>query len=117
MGELNGRGPLGRSSRPGPGAGGAMRRAASDGKASLMGGLRLQPQTHTLVAQCGPMDVIAAHAAARPDAPVIIEEPRRLTWREYLERRNRLAHALAQRGLRAGEHVIVSATNSIEYML
>ena len=63
------------------------------------------------------MDVIAAHAAAKPDVPVVIEEPRRLTWREYLERRNRLAHALTALGLRAGEHVIVYATNSIEYML
>ena len=63
------------------------------------------------------MDAIATHAAARPDAPALIEGSRRLTWRDYHERRNRLAHALAGRGLRAGEHVIIYAPNSIEYLL
>jgi acyl-CoA synthetase (AMP-forming)/AMP-acid ligase II len=63
------------------------------------------------------MDAIAQHAAAKPDAPALIQDDRRLTWREFLQHRNRLAHALATRGLRAGEHVIVYAPNSIEYML
>jgi len=63
------------------------------------------------------MDIIAAHAAKSPDATALVEGARRLSWGEFLETRNRLAHALDARGLRAGEHVIVYATNSIEYML
>ena len=63
------------------------------------------------------MDTVATHAAAKPDAPALIEGDRRLTWRAYHERRNRLAHALAGLGLRAGEHVIVYAANSMENML
>jgi len=63
------------------------------------------------------MDAIATHAAAKPGIPAVIEGDRRLTWREYHEQRNRLAHALAGRGLRAGEHTIIYAHNSIEYML
>ena len=63
------------------------------------------------------MDAIAAHAAATPDAPALIEGDRRLTWRDYRLRRNRLAHALAGLGLRRGEHVIVYAPNSMESML
>ena len=58
------------------------------------------------------MDAIATHAAVKPETPAIIEEPRCLTWHDYHERRNRLAHALARLGLRAGEHVIVYAPNS-----
>ena len=67
--------------------------------------------------QCAPMDAIATHAAAKPDAPALIEGDRRLTWREFHDRRNRLAHALVGLGLRTGEHVIVYAPNSIEYVL
>ena len=63
------------------------------------------------------MDAIAAHAAAKPEMPAVVEGDRRLTWREYHEQRNRLAHALGALGLRAGEHAIVYAHNSIEYML
>jgi acyl-CoA synthetase (AMP-forming)/AMP-acid ligase II len=63
------------------------------------------------------VDVIAANAAATPNTPAIIEGDRRLTWREYHGARNRLAHALAGLGLRAGEHVVLYAPNSIEYML
>src|SRR5437763_16999478 len=90
---------------------------ASDvfGRASVIAGLASSPIV--CVAQCGPMDAIAANAAAKPDAPAIIEGERHLTWREYHARRNRLAHALAGRGLQSGEHVIVYAPNSTEYLL
>ena len=63
------------------------------------------------------MDIIDVHAGAKPDIAALVEGERRLTWREYREQRNRLAQALAAHGLGAGEHVIVYATNSIEYML
>jgi acyl-CoA synthetase (AMP-forming)/AMP-acid ligase II len=63
------------------------------------------------------MDAVATHAAAKPDTPAVIEGTREVSWRDYHERRNRLAHALARLGLRGGEHVIVYAPNSIEYLL
>ena len=50
------------------------------------------------------MDAIATHAASMPDAPAVIEGERRLTWREFHERRARLAHAVAALGVRRGEH-------------
>jgi fatty-acyl-CoA synthase/long-chain acyl-CoA synthetase len=63
------------------------------------------------------MDWLTAHTARQPDAYVMHEGDRRWTWREYLDRRNRVAHALAGLGLTQGEHTIVYATNSMEYML
>src|SRR5262249_33423002 len=46
-----------------------------------------------------------------------IEGVRRLTWRALLERRNRLASSLVKQGVGRGEHVIVYAPNSLEYLL
>ncbi|HYE93340.1 MAG TPA: AMP-binding protein [Terriglobales bacterium] len=63
------------------------------------------------------MDAIAAHAAAKPQTPAIVEGDRQVTWAAFHDARNRLAHALAGLGLRAGEHLIVYAHNSTEYML
>ena len=63
------------------------------------------------------MDLLARHAEARPEHPAVIEGERRLSWREYHETRNRLAHGLAGLGLVAGEHVALYAHNSIEMLL
>jgi long-chain acyl-CoA synthetase len=63
------------------------------------------------------LDFVSIHAQAKPDAIAQIEEERRLTWRELLERRNRLANALVKRGVGRGEHVIVYAPNSLECLL
>jgi acyl-CoA synthetase (AMP-forming)/AMP-acid ligase II len=63
------------------------------------------------------MDFVARHADAHPDRPALIEIDRRLSWREFCERRNRLAHALADLGLTAGEHVVIYAHNSLEVIL
>jgi acyl-CoA synthetase (AMP-forming)/AMP-acid ligase II len=63
------------------------------------------------------MDIIARHALAHPDAPAVIDGERRLAWREYHEARNRLAHALADLGLAAGEHAVLYAHNSPEVLL
>ena len=63
------------------------------------------------------MDYIAIHAQSKPDALAQIEGDRRLTWRELLERRNRLADALVKHGVGRGEHVIIHAPNSLEYLL
>ena len=35
------------------------------------------------------MDVLAAHAQRAPDALALIEGERRLTWRAFVDRRNR----------------------------
>jgi long-chain acyl-CoA synthetase len=63
------------------------------------------------------MDILARHAAAQPDKAAIIEGERRWTWREYHERRNRLARALAGLGLTAGEHAVLYAHNAGELLL
>ena len=63
------------------------------------------------------MDILAHHADTHPDTPALIEDGRRLTWRDYVEARNRLAHALADLGLATGEHVVLYAHNSLEVLL
>ena len=63
------------------------------------------------------MDILARHAAAQPDKAAIIDGERRWTWREYHERRNRLARALAGLGLTAGEHAVLYAHNAAEVLL
>jgi len=63
------------------------------------------------------LDFLAIHAQAKPDALAQVEGDRRLTWRELLERRNRLANSLVKQGVGRGEHVIIYAPNSLEYLL
>ena len=63
------------------------------------------------------MDFVSLHAQSKPDAVAQIEEDRRVTWRELLSRRNRVAGALAKLGVGRGEHVIVYAPNSLECLL
>ena len=63
------------------------------------------------------MDYVALHAQSKPDAVAQIEGDRRLTWRALLERRSRLASSLVKQGVGRGEHVIIYAPNSLEYLL
>jgi long-chain acyl-CoA synthetase len=63
------------------------------------------------------MDALAAHAAKHPDKPALVQADRALTWRQFVERRNRLAHALTAAGLAAGEHTVIYAHNSLEYLI
>ena len=63
------------------------------------------------------MDFVALHAQSQPDATAQIEGDRSLTWRQLLERRNRVANALGKLGVSRGEHVIIYAPNSLEYLL
>jgi len=63
------------------------------------------------------LDVVAVHAQAKPDAVAYVEDVRRWTWRELLDRRNRLASSLTKLGLARGETAIVYAPNSLEYLL
>ncbi len=68
-------------------------------------------------ARTAPGDLIALHAARTPDRPALIQDDRQLSWAAFHEARNRLAHALTGLGVRSGEHVVVYAANSIEYLL
>jgi len=63
------------------------------------------------------VDYVAIHAQSKPDAVAQIEGDRRLTWRALLERRSRLASSLVKQGVGRGEHVIIYAPNSLEYLL
>ena len=63
------------------------------------------------------VDIIATHAARKPEADALVEGERRLSWRRFREERDRLAAALVALGLAPGEHVILYAPNSIEYLL
>src|SRR5215831_1474684 len=65
----------------------------------------------------GDMDLIAVHAERQPERVAIIESERRLTWREFRDRRNRLGHSLVARGVRPGDHIAVYAFNCIEVLL
>jgi acyl-CoA synthetase (AMP-forming)/AMP-acid ligase II len=62
-------------------------------------------------------DLIALHAGRTPDKLALIEDCRQLTWAEYHELRNRLAAALSDLGLGAGEHAVVYAMNSLDYLV
>jgi fatty-acyl-CoA synthase/long-chain acyl-CoA synthetase len=63
------------------------------------------------------VDFIAIHAAKKPDALAWTDGDRTWTWRDLLDRRNRLANALTKLGLAKGDHVVVYAHNSLEAML
>ncbi|MBI2203519.1 MAG: AMP-binding protein [Candidatus Rokubacteria bacterium] len=63
------------------------------------------------------MDVLALHASRQPDRPALLDDRRTLTWREMVERRNRVAHGLLRLGVERGQHVAVYGENSIEVML
>jgi acyl-CoA synthetase (AMP-forming)/AMP-acid ligase II len=53
----------------------------------------------------------AAAAARFPDEPAVIDELGTLSFKELDERTNRLANALAARGIAAGDHVAVMCRN------
>jgi fatty-acyl-CoA synthase/long-chain acyl-CoA synthetase len=63
------------------------------------------------------VDFVAIHAQSKPDDVVFIEDDRRWTWRELLDRRNRLANSLSQLGVGKGDNVIVYSHNSLECVL
>jgi len=63
------------------------------------------------------MDFLSRHADAHPQRPALVEGDRTVSWREYREQRNRLAHALGDLGLAAGEHVVLYAHNALEVIL
>jgi acyl-CoA synthetase (AMP-forming)/AMP-acid ligase II len=63
------------------------------------------------------MDIVAAHADRHPDKAALVQGEHLLTWRGYAERRNRLASALAGLGLAPGEHAVIHAQNSLDWLV
>ena len=63
------------------------------------------------------MDIVAHYAAKHPDKPAIIDGERTLSWREFFQTRNRLAHSLHRLGLAPSEHAVVYAPNSADNLL
>src|SRR5512146_2935753 len=61
-----------------------------------------------------PLSFIAWSAHTHPDRPAVIHGDRRFTWRETYARARRLASALAQRGIGAGDTVALMAANTPE---
>jgi len=62
-------------------------------------------------------DLLAATAAATPDAIALACDGRRYTYRDLDERANALAHALHERGVARGDRVVVFADNSAETVI
>ena len=61
-------------------------------------------------------EMLTVHAALTPDRPAAKDLHRALTYAEYEQRANRLAHALAGLGLAPGDRVAVYAFNCLEWM-
>jgi acyl-CoA synthetase (AMP-forming)/AMP-acid ligase II len=63
------------------------------------------------------MDIVATHAARHPHKVAIVDEERSLSWQDFVDTRNRVAHALIALGLGPGERVALHAHNSAEYLV
>jgi acyl-CoA synthetase (AMP-forming)/AMP-acid ligase II len=61
-------------------------------------------------------DLFELAADKVPDRVALVDARRQVTYRELDERCTRLAHALADMGVRAGDHVGILATNCIEWV-
>ncbi|WP_433475753.1 (2,3-dihydroxybenzoyl)adenylate synthase [Spirillospora sp. CA-142024] len=60
-------------------------------------------------------DELLAVADARPDAVALVEDGRRLTYRELAERADAAAVRLAELGLRPDDRIVLQLPNSIEF--
>ncbi|HTG03359.1 MAG TPA: AMP-binding protein, partial [Bradyrhizobium sp.] len=58
-------------------------------------------------------NVIASHAILTPDAEAVICDSQRLTWKQLVDRINRVANALIAQGLRPGDKVATLLNNSM----
>jgi len=72
---------------------------------------RLKPNLPFSVA-----DLVEQQAAARANQPFVLFENRRVSYREYNEAANRVAHWAASTGLRAGDVVALLMQNRPEYL-
>jgi fatty-acyl-CoA synthase len=62
------------------------------------------------------VDHVARHAHAIPDAIVIRFEGESITWAQLHQRVRRVAAALAGRGVRPGDRVVILMTNRPEFV-
>lgn len=61
-------------------------------------------------------ELLRTRAAVQPIDIAVTQDDRELTYAEFNARVNRLAHALAGRGLKRGERIAVLSENCIEYL-
>jgi bile acid-coenzyme A ligase len=59
---------------------------------------------------------IAEIAAEKPQAPALSFEGETFTWDQFHRRTNRIAHALAARGVRQGDFVTIGLPNSAGFI-
>jgi long-chain acyl-CoA synthetase len=60
-------------------------------------------------------EFISGHAKWYPDKTAIVFEDRRLTWKEFNDRANRIANNLRKTGVGKGDRVAVVSPNCLEY--
>ena len=65
----------------------------------------------------GPHLALTLQSHLRPDAPVVADEKRRLSYGELEREVNRLAHALTGVGVRPGDRVAIMLPNCLEYLV
>ncbi len=61
-------------------------------------------------------DIFESLVDAVPDNVALVSHPHRLTYRQLDERSNQVAHALAARGVKAGDHVGLFLYNGAEFI-
>ena len=60
--------------------------------------------------------ILTRHARYRPDHLAVVCGERRLTYREFNRRVNRIANAMLQAGVRKGDHVATILPNCLELL-
>jgi|GEM_PF-3879841 len=65
-------------------------------------------------ARPGPHTALLLHACNKPEQPAVADSERRLSWAALDRETNQLAHALAARGVRRGDRVVVMLRNGVE---
>src|SRR4051794_38650188 len=61
-------------------------------------------------------DVVREHSRSRPDVVAIVDDDRRITYSELQGRTNRLANALLESGVGAGDRVLWLGVNSFRIL-
>jgi acyl-CoA synthetase (AMP-forming)/AMP-acid ligase II len=63
------------------------------------------------------MDAIDRYAEAYPERAALVADERVITWSQYREQRNRVAHGLLGLGIRPGEHAVTYAHNGLDTLV
>jgi acyl-CoA synthetase (AMP-forming)/AMP-acid ligase II len=72
---------------------------------------------HNLVQRINLGDSLTRSAARHPDHEAVVDGTRRLTYRQFDEAVNALAHGLAARGYTKGDSLAILSGNSLEFLL